>query len=205
MTSKYEIELARQAMAENRKLRERLREYAVAFVAGCLALSIIYLCAYEDTRTMYKEMASSAETVASAAAADAKIWRAAAERYKTEAEEAAQAAEVAQIVGAEYIGEFSLTAYCCEKYEHICGEGHGITSSGQPVQAGVTVAADPSVLPYGTVLYIEGVGIRIVQDKGAAIKGNELDVAVDTHENALRFGAYGEAAVYILSTPEAAQ
>lgn len=56
-------------------------------------------------------------------------------------------------------GTFFCTAYCTEQYEHICGEGHGITASGQPIQAGVTVAADTSIFPYGTVLYIEGVGI----------------------------------------------
>lgn len=200
MTSEYE--LARRAMDENRTLRKQLREYARAYLFTALAvflmITAMYAHKYEEMRATYQELASSAETIAKAAQTDAKIWREAAERYKTEA-------EAAQIVGAEYIGEFFLTAYCCEKYEHICGEGHGITASGQPVQAGVTVAADPDVLPYGTVLYIEGVGIRIVQDKGGAIKGNRLDVAVDTHANALQFGAYGEAAVYILSTPEVAQ
>ena len=35
-------------------------------------------------------------------------------------------------------GTFFCTAYCTEQYEHICGEGHGITASGQPIQAGVT-------------------------------------------------------------------
>lgn len=53
-------------------------------------------------------------------------------------------------------GTFFCTAYCTEQYEHICGEGHGITASGQPIQAGVTVAADTSIFPYGTVLYIIG-------------------------------------------------
>lgn len=43
-------------------------------------------------------------------------------------------------------GTFFCTAYCTEQYEHICGEGHGITASGQPIQAGVTVAADTSIL-----------------------------------------------------------
>ena len=84
-----------------------------------------------------------------------------------------------------YAGAFSCTAYCAEEYAHICGEGHGITSSGAKVQPGVTVAADTSVLPYGTVIYVEGVGLRVVQDTGGAVKGNKLDVAVNTHAEAL--------------------
>lgn len=35
-----------------------------------------------------------------------------------------------------YAGSFSCTAYCAEEYAHICGEGHGITSSGAKVQPG---------------------------------------------------------------------
>ena len=99
---------------------------------------------------------------------------------------------------AEYAGEFQCTAYCTEKYQHICGEGHGITASGQPIQADVTVAADQALLPYGTVLYIEGVGVRVVQDKGAGVQGYHLDVAVDTHENALAWSGYGEHRVWII-------
>lgn len=95
-------------------------------------------------------------------------------------------------------GTFLCTAYCTEQYPHICGEGHGITASGQPIQAGVTVAADQSIFPYGTVLYIEGIGIRIVQDKGSAVQGNHLDVAVDTHENALAWSGYGNHRVWII-------
>lgn len=72
-----------------------------------------------------------------------------------------------------YAGSFSCTAYCAEEYAHICGEGHGITSSGAKVQPGVTVAADTSILPYGTVIYIEGVGLRVVQDTGSAVVGNK--------------------------------
>ena len=78
-----------------------------------------------------------------------------------------------------YAGSFSCTAYCAEEYAHICGEGHGITSSGAKVQPGVTVAADTSILPYGTVVYIEGVGLRVVQDTGSAVVGNKMDVAVN--------------------------
>lgn len=101
-----------------------------------------------------------------------------------------------------YAGEFFCTAYCTEKYKHICGEGHGITASGAPVTADVTVAVDTSIFDYGTVLYIEDVGYRTVQDKGGAIKGNRLDIAVDTHANALKWNGYGNHKVWIVSAPE---
>ncbi len=98
-----------------------------------------------------------------------------------------------------YAGSFSCTAYCAEEYVHICGEGHGITSSGAKVQPGVTVAADTSILPYGTVVYIEGVGLRVVQDTGSAVVGNKLDVSVNTHAEALSWSGWGSRRVWIVS------
>lgn len=97
-----------------------------------------------------------------------------------------------------YLGEFNCTAYCSEQYEHICGTGDGITASGAPVQAGVTVAADPDILPLGSAVYIEGVGLRYVQDTGSAVKGKALDVAVDTHSEALTWSGYGTHRVWLL-------
>lgn len=47
----------------------------------------------------------------------------------------------------EDAGDFLCTAYCTEKREHICGTGTGITASGAPVEADVTVAADPGCVP----------------------------------------------------------
>ncbi len=98
-----------------------------------------------------------------------------------------------------YAGTFSCTAYCSEEYPHICGEGQGITSSGAKVQPGVTVAADIGVLPYGTVVYIEDVGLRVVQDTGSAVKGSKLDVAVNTHAEALSWSGWGSRRVWIVS------
>jgi 3D (Asp-Asp-Asp) domain-containing protein len=101
--------------------------------------------------------------------------------------------------GLEYVGEFDCTAYCTEQYEHICGEGHGVTASGQPVQAGVSVAvSNTDQFPYGTILYIEGVGIRIVQDTGGALHERQVDVAVDTHEHALDWGIQQNRKVFIV-------
>ena len=105
---------------------------------------------------------------------------------------------------ASYVGEFTLTAYCTEAYPHICGTGSGITKSGAPVTPGITVAADLSVLPLGTVVYIDGVGVRMVQDTGGALRGRHLDVAVDgTHADALCWPMGGQlAGVWILSGKE---
>lgn len=101
-----------------------------------------------------------------------------------------------------YAGSFNCTAYCVEEYVHICGEGHGITSSGAKVQPGVTVAADISILPYGTVVYIEDVGLRVVQDTGSLIEGNKLDIAVNTHAEAVSWAGYGSRRVWIVTGGE---
>ena len=87
-----------------------------------------------------------------------------------------------------YLGKFTITHYCCEKYPHICGIGTGITASGEPIQAGVSIGVDPSKIPFGSKVYIEGYGIRISHDTGGAINGNHIDVAVESHEEALRLG-----------------
>lgn len=118
------------------------------------------------------------------------------------ANELQQIQESVELMSIEYIGEYKCTAYCCEKYPHICGSGSGRTASGQPIQPDVTVAvADPKLLPYGTVIYIEDVGIRIVQDTGH-LGSKQIDVAVDTHEHALHWEGSGKHKVWILKEGE---
>ena len=80
---------------------------------------------------------------------------------------------------------YTITAYCpCVK---CCGKTNGITASGEKATEGVTVAMDKS-MPFGTKIYIDGVGERIVQDRGGAIKGNRIDLYFDSHQEALNFG-----------------
>lgn len=77
------------------------------------------------------------------------------------------------------------TAYCsCSK---CCGKwADGITADGSIATQGITVAADWSILPQGTVLYIEGVGERTVQDTG--VYGYWIDIYYNDHEAALDWG-----------------
>jgi len=61
---------------------------------------------------------------------------------------------------------------------------YGITYSGVKVRRDKnkisTIAADPSILPLGTVLFIPGYGYGIVADTGSAIKGNKIDLYYKT-------------------------
>lgn len=87
-----------------------------------------------------------------------------------------------------YMGDFRFTYYCNEPYEHICGFGQRMTASGKPTEVGWTAAADTSVLPMGSIIYVEGFGFREVMDVGGGVKGNHVDILVDTHEQALSMG-----------------
>lgn len=51
-----------------------------------------------------------------------------------------------------------------------------------------TVAVDPKVIPLGSRLWIEGYGYGIAQDTGGVIKGNIIDLFMDTREECLHWG-----------------
>ena len=81
---------------------------------------------------------------------------------------------------------FTVTAYCpCEK---CCGAyANGYTATGAKATQGVTIAADPDVLPMGTEIELDG-HTYTVQDTGGASAGYRLDLYFDSHEDALRWG-----------------
>ncbi|MBZ4665270.1 ubiquitin-like domain-containing protein [Mahella sp.] len=61
------------------------------------------------------------------------------------------------------------------------------TSTGQSVRRGIA-AVDPRVIPLGTKLYVEGYGFAVAADVGGAIKGNKIDLYMETLSQARAFG-----------------
>lgn len=67
------------------------------------------------------------------------------------------------------------------------GTADGITASGLPVARGMC-AADPAMLPQGTILLVDGYGYCVVGDVGSAIWGARLDLFFPTREEAFAWG-----------------
>lgn len=62
------------------------------------------------------------------------------------------------------------------------------TKSGVLPVVGFTVAADPKVLPIGSIVVIEGFGERMVQDIGGKVKGRHIDIFVESCSEAREWG-----------------
>lgn len=100
----------------------------------------------------------------------------------------------------------AATAYCpceicCGKWALNRPDDIVYTASGAIAEEGVTIAADWSVYSPGTILYIEGIGERTVQDRGGAISGQKIDVFFNNHEDALHFGRQ-EVRIKVISDTE---
>ena len=66
--------------------------------------------------------------------------------------------------------------------------GHGITATGTVPKWG-TIAVDPSVIPYGTKVYIPMFDkVFIAEDCGGAIKGNKIDIFMNSSQETTNFG-----------------
>ena len=95
--------------------------------------------------------------------------------------------ENADTDGMTYVGNFWVTGYdiCVD----CCGNTEGICASGAVATVGTTVAAGEE-FPFGTVLYIDGIGYRTVQDRGAAVGYGVLDVLCSDHTECAAITGY---------------
>lgn len=70
------------------------------------------------------------------------------------------------------------TAYC------IPG---GTTATGAAVRTGI-IAVDPRVIPLGKNVYVEGYGVARALDTGGSIRGNRIDLYMNSQQEALSWG-----------------
>lgn len=84
--------------------------------------------------------------------------------------------------------------------------GHNTTATGRkPVKAsdGVigTIAVDPRVIPLGSLVYVSGYGKAIAADTGGAIKGNIIDVYLNSSSECSSWGRKYNIEVGIIAYP----
>ena len=92
------------------------------------------------------------------------------------------------------LGEYKVVGY--DPYcTHCCPRGDGITASGVQATVGRTCAIEG--LPFGTRIYISGLGEYVVEDRG--VTGSMIDIACDGH--AACYAITGTYEVYIINEP----
>ncbi|MDE3838896.1 peptidoglycan-binding protein [Bacillus methanolicus] len=84
--------------------------------------------------------------------------------------------------------EITVTATA---YTASCDGCSGVTATGIDLKANPNakvISVDPSVIPLGSKVYVEGYGYATAADTGGAIKGNVIDVFIPSQEKAVQWG-----------------
>ena len=134
-----------------------------------------------------KEKAAKEKAAKEAAekAAKEKAEQEAAEQAAAEQAAAQEATSAAPSGGRTLIME--STAYSSDPADAL--GGGTVTATGQNLLSNpIAVAVDPSVIPLGTRLYVEGYGEAYAVDTGSAIKGNIIDVHFSTADQCYAWG-----------------
>lgn len=82
--------------------------------------------------------------------------------------------------------QVSATAYTA-----YCAGCSGVTATGIDLRSNPNqkvIAVDPTVIPLGSTVWVEGYGTAIAGDTGGAIKGNKIDVFIPSRDAALQWG-----------------
>lgn len=99
--------------------------------------------------------------------------------YKTSRGDTLRYSKVMNMKATSYTASFADTG------KHPGDPGFGITATGAKVRRGI-IAVDPRVIPLGTRVYVElpgasaDYGYAVAADVGGAIKGNKIDVYLDS-------------------------
>lgn len=92
----------------------------------------------------------------------------------------------------EHSAKFKVTHYCgCSK---CCGSWSSGSESvaygckGDKLVSNYSIATDPKIIPYGTILHDSEGNEYIAQDTGSGVKGYHIDLFVGNHQEALNLG-----------------
>ena len=85
------------------------------------------------------------------------------------------------------VGQFTINASAYTASADECNNDKGVTSSGIIVKENRTIACPPS-FPFGVKISVKGYGTYVCEDRGGAIKGNHIDIFVQTKKEAFAFG-----------------
>ncbi len=91
------------------------------------------------------------------------------------------------------LNSVTLTAYSPNE-----GGGYGRTATGVKAVEGRTIAVDPSVIPLGWWVFIDGIGYRRAEDTGGAVNGQKIDVYFNSYAEAMQFGLKRGRTVYVI-------
>jgi len=146
----------------------------------------------EEQQQAQAEQAQKEQQQAQAEQAQKEQQQAQAEQAQKEQQQA-QAEQAQQQQPAESSQQASGKSMTVEAtaYTANCAGCSGTTATGVDLKANPNqkvIAVDPSVIPLGSKVYVEGYGEAVAADTGGAIKGNRIDVFVPSEGDAQQFG-----------------
>ncbi len=92
--------------------------------------------------------------------------------------------------GSEEKGETIYMKATAYNWDCASCDGRGLTSTGYNLKENPdgVVAVDPSVIPLGTKVWVEGYGYAIARDTGGNIQGNKIDLHMSSKQKAESYG-----------------
>ncbi|TQR16527.1 LysM peptidoglycan-binding and 3D domain-containing protein [Psychrobacillus soli] len=104
------------------------------------------------------------------------------------AKTSAPAAAKQSVPAASTAKELTVTSTA---YTATCEGCSGVTATGIDLLANPeqkVISVDPSVIPLGSKVWVEGYGEAIAGDTGGSIKGNKIDIFIPSKEEAINWG-----------------
>ncbi len=102
-----------------------------------------------------------------------------------------ESSDLGTIEGRRIVRKFTVESTAYSVAQAGSGGMTGITATGINLKANPNkrvIAVDPSVIPLGTKVWVEGYGVAIAGDTGGAIRGKKIDVHVPTIAQAQQWG-----------------